>query len=236
MLNFNAKININVFIDQVKIINNNFSYPEQSINDIISLFTTRHKLHIQIYNHKAVVSTQLMITDIINQLDDILNISNSVNNMDIFCDMTDSYIINSVKLLKRKNNLFPELSMKNINIANDIIQKIESRQLYKMIYYYISKTDIDLTLLKNIYNNDNYVIFKNKIGFVSGNKKNPIDSILLYNTKNNNFENINKNKKYMTLLLPDIYQEFIIIIYCKNNNDDDNKNFEIIDYCNNLFK
>ena len=56
------------------------------------MFFTRYRLHKQIYCHKSVIAIQLMINDIMILLDPILKISDSVDNVDQFIKITDSYI------------------------------------------------------------------------------------------------------------------------------------------------
>jgi HD superfamily phosphohydrolase len=239
MLNFQAKINVATLIEQVKIIDNNFVYPEQATNDIINLFTTRHRLHIQVYCHKATISTQLMMVEIFSLLDDILGLSDSINDMNKFCKMTEGYILNSVKLLENNKEWLTPEQLSKFNIAQKLIENLELRQLYSMIYHFVSKDCIDPSkYFENFDDRDKILFFQNKIGFVSGNKPNPLDSIYVYKTKYSNVSTKliahKKNKEEITLLMPKIYQEYIITIYYKDKHNKKRIN-ELKDYCHDIF-
>lgn len=238
-LNFQAKVDVDTLVEQVKIIDNNFVYPDQATNDIINLFTTRHRLHIQVYCHKATISTQLMMIEIFCLLDEILGLSESINDMNKFCKMTEGYILNSVKLLETKKEILSTTELEKFELAFKLIENLESRQLYSMVYHFVSKDKIDLLkYFEHFEDFDNILFFENKIGFVSGNKSNPLDSIFVYKTKNSTKStkliSHKKNKEEVTLLMPNIYQEYIVTIYYK---DKCNKKRikELADYCYDIF-
>lgn len=239
MLNFQAKIDVDTLVEQVKIIDNNFVYPEQATNDIINLFTTRHRLHIQVYCHKATISTQLMIVEIFCLLDDILGLSESINDMNDFCKLTEGYILNSIKLLENKKEWLTETQLQNYIKAHELIDKLEMRNLYSMIYHFVSKDKINPSkYFEHFDDKNNILFFQNKVGFVSGNKPNPLDSIFVYKTKDSSVSTKliahKKNKEEITLLMPNIYQEYIITIYY---NDKYNKKRieELQKYCYDIF-
>ena len=78
------------------------------------------------------------------------------------------------------------------------------------------------------------IIFNTKIGFVSGNKKNPFDNIYCYSTKSLLDKDIPDVKKIdinkVSLLVPTTYQEYITMIFYKNRSNKKiiNKLIEII--------
>jgi|SaaInlStandDraft_4_1057021.scaffolds.fasta_scaffold02926_3 HD superfamily phosphohydrolase len=224
-LNFPAKINLGTLIEQVRIIDNNFTYPEQAINDILNLFSTRHKLHLLVYNHKVVLSTQLMIVKIFKYMDKILNISKSITDMDIFCNMTDGYILNSVNFIY--NNMLstygPE-DAENIVNAYNVLNALETRTLYSLIYNSTSTSKLDVDkYIDMLYDKDDIICVQNKIGFVSGNKPNPLDSIYLYTTKNiTKSTKLTLDKQYkndITMLTPQLYQEHLTLIYYEHKHN-----------------
>lgn len=238
-LNFQAKIDVATLVEQVKIINNNFVYPEQATNDIINLFTTRHRLHIQVYCHKAVISTQLMMVEIFILLDDILELSDSISDMNKFCKITEAYILNSVKLLETKKEWLSEEQLKKFIVVQKLIENLESRQLYSMVYHFVSKDCVDPSkYFEDMEDKDKILFFQNKVGFVSGNKPNPLNSIFVYKTKHSNTPTQltahKQNKEEVTLLMPNIYQEYIITIYYKDKNNKKRIN-ELKEYCHGMF-
>ena len=239
-LNFNAKISAHTMVEQVKIIDNNFVYPEQSANDIIDLFTTRHRLHTQVYCHKVTISTQIIMVEIFMLLDKILGLSSSINDVDKFCNMTEGYILNSIKILETKKELLNSSEQEKLTKAKNLLDNLESRQLYPMIYHFVSKKKVNLDeYFKDFDDKDNILVFQNKVGFVSGNKPNPLDSIYLYKTKNVNKSNkltwYKKNKEEISLIIPNLYQEYIIIIYYKVKSNVERIN-ELQKYCHDMFQ
>ena len=70
---------------------------------------------------------------------------------------------------------------------------------------------------------DDICIHNSKIGFVSGNKQHPLNSIMYFDTKNTFSKKSSENKSFkiskksITKILSDTHQEFIIMIYSKNS-------------------
>ena len=64
------------------------------------------------------------------------------------------------------------------------------------------------------YKTDDYIICRFKIGYISGNKKNPLDYVYLYNNKNNNIKLLKDSNT--TTLIPYNYQEYITMIFFRN--------------------
>lgn len=227
MLNFPAKIHPYRLMEQTKIINNIFAYPEQSVYDIYNLFHTRHSLHIQVYCHKVSISAQYLIIDLLKLLDDILYISDSVYDMDKFCELTEGYILNSVKIIDRFKDSITEKQLENIILAKQILNDLQTRNLYSVIDRFVSNKRINFDeLLGSFPDKDNIVIFQHKVGFVSGNKNNPLDSIYTYNTKDLKkskydavpikLSTMKKQKEDITTLISSSYQEYLIIVFYKD--------------------
>lgn len=236
MLEFNAKVDTSRLVKQVKIIDNIFVYPEQSVHDIYNLFRTRHSLHVQVYCHKVTISTQFAIVELFTLLDDILGISESICDMDKFCEQTEGYIMNSVKIIEKfKSTLSPE-QLTRFEKAQEIIHNLEIRKLYSVIYNFVSKDKINYDeIISKFEDRDKILIFQNKVGFVSGNKPNPLDSIYVYKTKDSTtiagkLQTFKKNKENITILMPSVYQEYIVTIYYK-----DKENTERIKELNGIF-
>jgi len=219
MLNFQAKIDPSRLVRHIQVIDNNIVYPEQSIDDIYNIFQTRFRLHKHVYCHKAVIAVQFLIVKLMKLLDDILKISDSISDMSKFCLLTDEYIFESVKVIDKFRDNLSHLQKKNIDSALEILNDLENRELYAVVCNLVSSTKININeLLMNIPDKDNLVVFQTKIGFVSGNKPNPLDFIFVYKTKDSTkisgkLEAFKKDKNNVTGLLPNIYQEYIATIY-----------------------
>lgn len=253
-LNFIAKIDISTMVDQIKIVDNHevfsddinhlysFTYPDpgKAVDDITNLFRTRHRLHLQVYRHKAVISAQLMIVEIFKLLDDILGLSESINDMNKFCKMTEGYILNSVKFIEDHLEILNPEQLIRFNKAIELINNLETRNLYSIVYHFVSSDKINIEQYLNEFDDKSEIIYyQNKIGYVSGNKPNPLDSIHVYNTKNSTMSSKimshKKNKQDMSLLLSDSYQEYVTTIYYKNKFNKQ-RIAELYDYFYNIFK
>ena len=62
------------------------------------------------------------------------------------------------------------------------------------------------------------IIYKNKIGYVSGNKENPLNNIYVYKSKDLNHgefapRKIGKNND--SIITPQIFQEYIVMVFYK---------------------
>jgi len=159
-------------VDDVKVINNKICFPVQMYYEVASLFSTRYRLHKQIYNHKTVIAIQHMIKEIMISIDPIIKITDSINNMNKFCDLTDDYILSIVKFLHNdENNKKDDYVNKAYNILNDL----NVRNLYKFIGTIVVPQKEEITdelqkILGDI-NLDDIIIHVAHIGFISGNKK-----------------------------------------------------------------
>jgi len=224
-LNFQAKIDPTRLVKHIRIIDNNIVYPEQAIDDIYNLFQTRFRLHKHVYCHKVVISIQFLIVKLMKLLDDILKISNSISDMNKFCLLTDEYILEGVKVINNVRNNLTEQQIKNVDLAFQILNDLENRKLYAVVCNLVSSAKINIDqLLENMHDKDKIIVFQTKIGFVSGNKSNPLDSIFVYKTKDSTkisgkLEAFKKDKNNVTALVPKTYQEHIVTIYYTDKTD-----------------
>lgn len=224
--------------DDVRVINNIICFPEQLYYEIASVFKTRYRLYKQIYTHKVSIATQFMINEIMVLLDPILNIYESIYNIEKFCEFTDSYIISIVKHLYNNIEQFKHNDKKKIRSAYNILDNLNRRNLYKFIGSIVSDKPFDLSFSDikkidpDIKCNDIF-IHTGKIGFVSGKKDNPLNELYFYKNKNPDvcFQ-VHPHQK--TYLISDTYQEYVYTLYVKDRKNDDLVNkmigvFEILD-------
>ena len=218
-------------ISEIQIIDNIICYPKQLYYEIVNLFHTRYQLHKMIYNHKAVIAIQLMMIEIMNKLDYVLNMTTCIKyeGVDTFCQFTDTYLLSILEFLINPPEIFGDVLYSYISKLVDdngksydyiiseacgLYNKIKERKLYKLIY---SKTSNEPIEYDEKYNDkDKYEIYQTKIGYVSGNKENPLDNIYFYNTKDiQKGEKFKIDKTEVSKLIPDLYQEHILMIYEK---------------------
>lgn len=218
-----SNFNCQRLVDSVRVINNDICYQEQAIGDIIELFNIRYKLHKTVYSHKAVISAQYMIVEIFKYLDKLIGLSESVKDMDKFITMTDEFIMTSPHLLSSPSFNLPKNLSNSLQKAKNIISRMESHQLYSHVDTYISNHKIDVTKkqFKNGVMSD-ILIYRNIIGFVSGNKQNPLDNIYVFKTKDlNKNEPLTRTKinvKAYSLMISSNHQEHLTMIFYKQKN------------------
>ena len=214
-------------IEKALAIDNKIVYPEQAAYDIRSLFHTRHELHHRVYGHKGVVSAQYIITDVMRILDKIIGIAESILDLDKFVVMTDSYITNYMAIIISARNLpnNPYASLLTDTEYDELVElqrRLHTHELYPHIGTFLTREKIDIDIDK-VFSGNDYKIFKSKVGFVSGNKLNPLDCIYVYKTKDL-FENgynvkaFKIDKTDITHIMPSNYQEYITRVYRKDRN------------------
>ena len=211
-------------VDDIVVINDRICYPDNKFYELSCLFSTRYRLHKQIYCHKAVIAVQSMICDIMILMDSIIGISKSINSMYKFINLTDSYVLESINLIRKVYENCDVIPNGLIH-AQPLYECILNRRFYEFIGSVTSKKNPQFTLekLKELDSriDTNFIIMHSgKIGFVSGNKENPLDHIYFY-TKKDYFRRSIKNKcstidkKDVSALFSNVYQEYITMIYYK---------------------
>ena len=191
-----------------KVIENKICFPSKCYYEIADLFYTRYKLHKQIYTHPCVRAIEYMILDILNISHKQLDIIPKVLDITKFWYLTDN-ILDLIRFL-------------SISEANNILNRIKTRQLYKLVFESNNISDIDNINKKlNSYSFQNDIIIDTiKLNY-SMSDKNPLDYIFVYN------DNKIVDTKTLSGLLPKQFEETIVRIYVKSL-DNFNKIKEII--------
>ena len=165
--------------------------------EIFLLFSSRYRLHKQVYTHHTVKSFEYLIIPIIQKL--------TKKNID-FIDFTDAVVLSRLNL-ECKNDL-EQLSKRNIPIL--VGEKILT-----------SKESIDDFIENNPipdyydYNSDLFIYESLKIGL--SNSKNPLDNVYYY-SKDSEKECFKLESKDFSFIIPENYKEIIIRFYVKNRN------------------
>jgi len=206
-LGINISFQAGRLINNAKVINNIIMYPKQLISDIINLFNTRHSMHRTVYGHKGVISIDYMLQDLMLKLDDYMLYLELITDMKKFVDFTDYDVICDAK----HNKTNPEIKT--------ILDKILSHQLYPLVFSTtIQKTDKEYKLEdflteEMLENKSQYILHQSNIGYISGNKCNPLENIFLYSSKNDDVVKLLDSD--LTKLMPNNFQETIIMIFYK---------------------
>jgi HD superfamily phosphohydrolase len=218
-------------ISHVQVINKNICYPEKISYDIYKVFRTRYDLHKQYYTHKTTICIEYMFQDILNNLNPILKITDTIKNNNIkkFIELNDSIIFDTVKILKNYDYIYQQYK-KQFDIIENIIYKINTRDIYKCVYCETFNTDENITdeLIFNKFkksinskgidsididiDSPRIKIVKIKIGLLSGNKSHPLDSIYFYNQ---NDKSIILDKTKISHLMSTLHQEVIYYVIYK---------------------
>jgi HD superfamily phosphohydrolase len=168
---------------------NEIIYSEKARCSIDSFFHSRYTLYKQLCNHSTVLAIEYHIKEILNIIDPVFNISNSVVNGDwnTFCKFTDD-IFSTIEFLDDPR-LIP---------AKELLNNIKTRNILKFVGGVISDKNIDISS-----ENKNVVIIKKKITYHSYSLPQYIS-----NTKN---KTLTQSIKFP--------EEYIIKIMCKDPND-----------------
>lgn len=213
-------------IDDAKVIGNNICYPWSMRKELVALFEKRYKMHKTVYGHKTVVGILYMITDIMILMNPILDLYGAIFDIEAFCELTDSYILENIKSeYKRismdifKNN-YTDDQKARITCAYNIWKRIQKRDLYKCIMVKDSTEYINLNEsgFFDKVSKDEVIVHNSKMGYVSGSKKNPLDSLYFYDSKTPD-ESMNPPKEELTRFISDTYQEYVCMIFIKDSSN-----------------
>jgi hypothetical protein len=177
-----------------------------------------------------------MISDLMKKINKLLNISESIKDMNQFCKFTDSFILQYPEFLDMCVSNTENISVENRNTMNEIIalsQRLKTQKFYHLIFAFVLEKKIIFNkeeIFKGDFEQylDDIVIYTSTIGFVSGNRPNPLDNIYLYDYNDIKYSNdkvqyvgnpIQKSKNSITNLISNNYQEYLTMIYFKKNDD-----------------
>lgn len=211
-------------IDEIIIDNQgNIAYSKHCSTEIYDMFQTRYMMHKLVYNHKGTKIIESMISDIIKQIDPIFNISDSIYDMDKFCKLTDDSVLSMLECaVNPPHYLESKISLcEKITTSYKIYQNINHRKLYKCVAEITNGSvncfDNFMIYLKNKnISTDNLQIISTKIGFVSGNKTNPFDSIYFYDRKELSGTSFILDKNQISIMLNNNYTETHHFLICKD--------------------
>ena len=208
--------------------NDNIAYTKHCSIELYDMFQTRYMMHKQVYNHKGTKIIESMVRDILEAVDPIFHVFDSINDMGAFCKFTDQTVFSMIETAVNPPphmtiNLDLE-SESNIRLANQIYQQLTNRTLYKCVAE-ISNEGLDyldkfLSVLEDKgIQTDRLELIKIQIGYVSSDKKHPFDSIYFYNNKKQDSLNTSSfimNKKNISIIMCENYIETIQLLICKD--------------------
>lgn len=201
----------------VKVIKNEICFCNKIIFNIYELFDNRFKLHKQIYNHPTVKKIDLLIGDYLKNLEKIYPINKSIDDLEIFCRMTDG-ILELPFLIDE--NILREDKIKDLYDLREIVMRLKTRDLYKKI------DEIRLKPLEEIEDAFNdwkqkhdirgeLVYIKKKLSF-SGSPRNPLYKVKFYSKGEDKLLTKKQIDEVMGSLVPRQFEEFSMVIFQKN--------------------
>ena len=204
--------------------NNNICYPKHCSRDIYMLFNHRYMMHRTVYTHKTAKIIEHMILDILNVIEKIFNISESITNMQEFCRLTDHSIMHMIDMhhLKNFSNLLTEDQIELIEKANQLLTDLRYRNLYKQVSDVSYGVDGSEEMINEFFNNHpefdkkDFHIIKYKIGLVSGNQPDPFCNIFFYDRKEDP-KTFTMERTSISPLISKEFQENVCFFICKNH-------------------
>uniref|UniRef100_G3SPI6 Deoxynucleoside triphosphate triphosphohydrolase SAMHD1 n=2 Tax=Loxodonta africana TaxID=9785 RepID=G3SPI6_LOXAF len=209
---------------------------DKEVGNLYDMFHTRNSLHRRAYQHKVGNIIETMITDAFLEADPYIEItgaqgrkyrlSTAIDDVEAFTKLTD--------------NIFLEILYSTdprLDVAREILKKIECRKLYKYVgqtqpkgqvkikkEHYESlpqdvanaKPDPDIVLQAELKAEDFIVdVINMDYGMED---KNPIDHVFFY-CKNDPNKAIRITKDQVSQLLPERFAEQLIRVYCKKTDN-----------------
>lgn len=180
-VDFPAKVDTTMLTKYVKVANNHIIYPINAFDDIENLFRTRHKMYKKVYLHPNVTSVEYLITEIMVELNNIMELSSSINDMDKFVTLNDNTIIECVNVIEKLHVNLTEAQIISYNKIKELKHRLDTRDFYHLLCTITTKEKLNTPAILQTLNISDFVIFSNhKIGFLSGNKQNPFESIYFF--------------------------------------------------------
>ena len=198
-------------------------YDISTKNNIYDLFYTRYRMHKDIYNHITVKMCEFMLKDAIKSLicdyDDIFNIYRSC-----LINVKNNSKSISTQFLLLDDSLYNKiLNWKTLSqyseYPSQLINRIESRKLYKCVYIYVSQDRNQCILNKNNKLSELKLLDKNEVynyiilsfNFCSGDID-PLTNVLFHDKYSDKIDvGSSKNR-----LVTNQFQEYYLIVYKLN--------------------
>jgi HD superfamily phosphohydrolase len=204
-----------------RVIDNEICYHAKEGWNLNSLFHTRYSLFKQIYTHRTGTSLDYMIGDVFSLADDVLKISDNINDPESYMRLTDC-LLKEIEV-SRNQELRP---------AQDLLKRIRKRELYSFVSEFIIPGDeIDKwkvptpaelisyqsSQFQSLTENDIIVdTHKNNYAFKD---KNPIESIKFFSNWDDQ-ESFPLKPEEISLLTPTTFSETYVRIFCRQNDQD----------------
>eukprot|EP00919_Chromeraceae_sp_WS-2016_P012990 GHVR01030393.1.p1 GENE.GHVR01030393.1~~GHVR01030393.1.p1 ORF type:complete len:366 (+),score=72.84 GHVR01030393.1:1002-2099(+) len=118
-----------------KAIEGEICFSKSLVHETMKMYNQRYNLHKDLYGHKKVRSSELMLLDALKEVSDLLNVWGSLDDPQEFLKL-DDYIINSVTSFQHfgvRRLMVDEEEAAKIEKAAAIIQRVRKRELYVFV-------------------------------------------------------------------------------------------------------
>ncbi|KAG9309841.1 hypothetical protein JVU11DRAFT_1149 [Chiua virens] len=119
-----GNISISKLIRSARVVEGKICYDIKDANQIYELFYTRFSLHKRIYNHKTTKSIEFMVIDALLAAEPHLKIANLVVDPKRYVFLTDDLL-----------SKIEESTEEELELARAIVERIRTRDLYKVVDY-----------------------------------------------------------------------------------------------------
>lgn len=199
---------------------------DSELRDIYEMFRTREDLYKRAYQNSKVVSVKEMTIDALIYLDSFYGFYEIAKDLDNkiedYLNLDDRILYAAGSMLMSKLNITKE-QQKDLEKSKEIIDRLESRKLYKLIAYEIvsqekysvkKATENLIVQMNNNISKEDFVITELKLNYGSGGTD-PVENLNLY--KKHNFQIVDKKTlpEYRSKLRPCQFQEITWNLYIK---------------------
>ncbi len=105
------------------------SYNVKVVDDIYTVLFGRFMMYKNVYFHKTSRAADMMIQELLRKSMSFLDFKKSLSNLDEFLQLTDDYVIERTEMLFYQS----EKPSKELKEAHEIIQRLKSRNLWKLV-------------------------------------------------------------------------------------------------------
>lgn len=197
---YNRYIDVSKLINGFRVCEDNLVVNKDNYINVLNIFTLRYMFHREFYNSTDSKTVDLIMKKIFTILNENNNyLINSLNKPEVFLTLTDSILVNQIIKNKETAKLYAIIlsktwwkSLAKIKVPSETNIKMLKEKLQSLEKEY-KKTKIVVT----------------KIGLVSGNKKNPLQCIDFYDTK----EESELFRLNDFVLFREYYQETLVYIF-----------------------
>ncbi|KAI6096736.1 hypothetical protein F5141DRAFT_561444 [Pisolithus sp. B1] len=222
-----GNLSISRLISSARVIDNKICYDIKDANQIYELYYTRFSLHKRVYNHKTTKAIEYMVTDALLAAEPYLKLASLVDKPDRYVFLTDNLL-----------NKIQESTEKELEPARAIIERIHTRDLYRLVDYKVflhadldmvrqnvtparivevaksgSLEGVDEELVVQL--TEEYVAVNVSVLHYGKGPRNPLDDVTFYSKQQPDVGR-KADRSDISLLMPSVFAEVWLRVYTKD--------------------